>query len=74
MLFKNDNFYTYTKTIYSSTVTTQRSILFLSESVIQKRVKYIAVYADNSDPFKNVSIIFMQFLGSFDNPSPRYTP
>jgi len=54
-------------------VTTQLSILFVSESVIQKRVKFIAFYADNSDLFKYVSTNFMQFLGSFYNPNPEYT-
>jgi len=42
MQFRNENFYTHIKIIYSSTVTTQLSILFLSESAIQERVKFIA--------------------------------
>ena len=54
-------------------MTTQLSIWFLFESVIQKRVKFIAFDADNSDFFKYVSTIFMQFLGSFYNPNPEYT-
>jgi len=48
-------------------VTIQLSILFLS--VIQKRVMFIAFDAHNSDIFKYVSTIFMQFLGSFYNPN-----
>jgi len=65
MKFRKDDFYTYIKIIYSSTVTTQLSIMFLSESVIQMKVKYIAFDADSSDLFKHVFNNFMQFLGLF---------
>ena len=54
-------------------MTTQLSNFFLSESVIQKRVEFIAYDADNSDLVKYlVSIIFMKFMGSYYNPNPEY--
>ena len=51
--------------IYSSTVTTQLSVSFLSES--KRESSIIALNTDNSDLFKYVSTISMQFLGSFLN-------
>jgi len=58
MKFGKNNFDTYIKIIYSSTVTTQLSILFLSESVIQKRFKFIAFDAQTIRTFPNMFPLF----------------
>jgi len=61
---------TYIQIIFSDNPTIN---LVSFESVIQKRVKFIAFDADNSDLFKCVSTIFMQFFDSFYNPNPEHT-
>jgi len=46
---------------------------WVGEGMGNSVLRRIAFDTDNSDLFKYVSTIFMQFLGSFYNPNPEYT-